>query len=461
MKNVYIVYIITIILLFLGCSEMEIKWVKKFDPAGPGNYRINKISSFKKGSTYVIGKYWTADKDPYCITAKYNANGELEWHKIYEKEDLRATEGKSIRMMRTQDDLLEKRWNIYVHVQTTDRANIKNSTFIKYDSLGNLEWERIVEKLSEEESELESVMLTDYADNIYIAGLRTNSKDSINIFITKYNKLGEKIWSTIYYNPNLYVRHVKFDIKKPDQFLIGGVSESTKDFFFIRYDSLGEFMSLTKHQSPEHENILADIQMGMEGNVYLAGTCFSNETGIDYLTLAYDKNDSLLWANRFDGASHMDDIPKAIALDESSNFYVTGSSENRKEVTEIRTLKYDKDGNELWSTTFCGRKNESAEPYFLIPEFLCYGKKTIVSSDSMQVWNFSMVGSIGNDILLLNHSTNGFISWSIRYKGRGKMNKPTAFSKNCVAMESKSEKDSDAILVKYGKTKQFGIVRWD
>ncbi|MEE8597637.1 MAG: hypothetical protein V3T09_07505, partial [bacterium] len=69
-------YLITLILLFLGCSEMETKWTGKFDAASPGNYRINSIYSSKTG-TYVTGTHWTTDKGPFCITAKYDPNGEL------------------------------------------------------------------------------------------------------------------------------------------------------------------------------------------------------------------------------------------------------------------------------------------------------------------------------------------------------------------------------------------------
>ena len=312
-------YVTISILLFLCCSEMETKWTGKFDAAGPGNYRINSIYSSKTG-TYVTGTHWTTDKGPFCITAKYDPNGELEWHKIYEQQYLKAAQGKSILV--TKEHALDTVPDIYVLCQANDIHGIKKVVLIKYDSLGNIQWDKVIE---ESTGEITSKILLDYQGNIYIAGWSTNPRDSINIFIAKYEPSGELAWFTKYYNPSLVFRDLKFDIRKGDQILIGGALEKTQDFFFMRYGSLGNFLSVTKYESPEQENILVDIKMGVEGSVYLTGTSFSNESNNDYLTVAYDKDNNLLWAKRFDSV-RLDDVARAIAVDESSNVYVTGSS---------------------------------------------------------------------------------------------------------------------------------------
>jgi len=63
------IYLTCIVFLFLCCSEIEIKWTKKFDAAGLGNYRINDLYSFR--DIYVTGAYWASDQNTSCITAKY------------------------------------------------------------------------------------------------------------------------------------------------------------------------------------------------------------------------------------------------------------------------------------------------------------------------------------------------------------------------------------------------------
>lgn len=441
------IYVTISILLFLCCSEMETKWTGKFDAAGTGNYRINSIYSSKTG-TYVTGTHWTTDKGPFCITAKYDPNGELEWHKIYEQQYLKAAQGKSILV--AKEHALDTIPDIYVLCQANDIYGIRKVVLIKYDSLGNIQWDKVIE---ESTGKITSKILLDYQGNIYIAGWSTNPRDSINIFIAKYEPSGELAWFTKYYNPSLVFSDLKFDIRKGDQILIGGALEKTQDFFFMRYGSLGNFLSLTKYESPEQENILADIKMGVDGSVYLTGTSFSNESNNDYLTVAYDKDNNLLWAKRFDSV-RLDDVARAITVDESSNVYVTGSSENEQGNTSILTIKYDREGNELWTNTFKGKKNESVEPYILYPGFLYYGRKTVVRT-------FFITGTAGHDVLILKHNTNGFYSWSTRYKDKGRICKPTAFSKDCVAIESTLQGKSEAVIVKYDKAEQFGIARWD
>ncbi len=430
---------------------METKWVRKLDVAGEGNYSITDISSHKE--TCVTGAYWTDDIGPYCITAHYGEDGELVWHAVYQSHDFRATQGKSVLLLQTEQGLIETEKGVYVHIQTTSKAGLRGSALIKYDTLGNLLWERFIQKAADE-SELHSTMVADYAGNIYITGLRADANDAVSIFITKFNNSGEKLWSTSYYNPNLRFRYVKCDVMRPDQFLIGGVLEENRDLCFMRYDSIGTLVSISRYETLEYEDELADMKIDMQGNVYMAGARTRSESGKDYLTVVHDKKNNLLWAQHFDGQAHLDDIPKDMVVDDSSNVYVTGSSKNETGTTDIITIKYDKNGNELWTTTYKGKKNESAEPYIIGAEFLhYYGYKDILT--------FSITGSVGGDVAFLIHNINGFYSWTTRYKGKGQTSRPTALSGDCIAVESITGDRIDATIVKYGKAEQFGIVRWD
>jgi hypothetical protein len=469
-----IVYLTTIIALLSGCSEMEIKWVKKFDAPGPGNYRINDIAG-----TYITGSFWAADSGPQCFTAKYDDAGELEWYKILELNNLKTAEGKSISALIGKVGILEKSKGIYVHAQITDSTDFRRSALMRYDPFGNIGWEKIVD-CPADENELESVMLSDYSGNVYIAGLRSKTDETLNIFIAKFNQSGEKIWATNYYNPGLYLSNVRFDVKKEDQIVVGGVLEASRDFFFIRYDSAGEFLSLKRHETPEQESLLTDIKIDPEGNVYITGISYGGETGYDYLTIVYSNNDSLLWTKHFDGPAHMDDIAKAIAVayhfagfsenndianikhpavydSEATNLfhvYVTGYSTSKEGNTDICTIKYDRKGNEVWTKKFIGKPGESAEPSGIHPNYLYI--KYIHDTPT-----FYITGHVGNDMLLLKYNTSGFLSWFTRYGSKGRKNRTTACAKKYIAVESVSERGHEAFLLKYGEAAQLGIIRWD
>lgn len=440
-------------LVVLNCGRMETKWVALFDAAGEGNYTLTDISSYE--DAYVTGTYWTNDIGPYCITAKYDEQGELEWHVVYEPQGFKSTQGRSIEVLQTEEGILDIQRGIYVHIQATDRTGRRNSVLVKYDSLGNVAWERILQKTADE-SEAESVMLSDYAGDIYVAGLRADALGAVAIFITKYSQTGDKLWSTGYYNPNIRFRHVKCDVRRPGDFIIGGILEEGRDLCYLRYDSIGTLVSITQHKSPEQENVLADIKIDLRGNVYMAGVSTREETGDDYLTVVYNTDNVLLWENRYDGRAHLDDAPVAIAVDDSQNVYVTGMSVYEDGMSDIVTIKYDREGNAAWETTFSGKKNESAEPYFMGPGFIHY-----YSYKGQEVPLLSIVGSAGTDVVFLSHNINGFYSWTTRYKGKGEKSIPTALSRDCIAVQTISGEKVETHIVKYGKTELLGIARWD
>ncbi|UCG91274.1 MAG: hypothetical protein JSV97_09335, partial [candidate division WOR-3 bacterium] len=434
-----VTYSLSIFLLLTGCSEMEIKWAKKFDASGPGNYRINSL--YFHHDIYMTGSYWETGQNPSCITARFNENGELEWFNVYKQETPKIAEGKSILVIK--EDILESSPDVYVLVHSVDAHNIKNVILVKYDSLGTIEWEKYVE---ESAGEIETEIVAADQNNIYITGWKKSLNDSITIFLAQYHTSGELVWLSEYYNPAFHFSQIKFDTRNGKQFLVGGIIENTGDFFFMRYDNNGNLISLTKYETSEHEDALAAAKIDNNGNVYLTGTIHSDETGNDYLTVVYDKDNIMLWSKPRDGEAHLNDIPKAMVPDDSLNVYVTGSSETQNGFTEILTIKYDQYGNELWSETFQAKKQEPVAPLFMLPNFIHYDRHSSVR-------DFYIAGYIGNDVLVLKYNTKGIHKWTARY-GKADTNKPTAFSGTCIAMESTSEKGLDAYIIKCGPSEQ-------
>ena len=169
MKN--IVYILLLMVLFIKCGDMETKWVIKCQPAGPGNYRINSISSQKK-DLYITGAYWAADQDSVCITAKYSEDGELLWHKVYPAENFTKTEGCAV--YASTRELVDISRDIYILAHTEDEKGSNAVVLIKYDSLGNQHWDHIIQR---SRSRINSVLFSDCQNNLYIAGWFESTQD--------------------------------------------------------------------------------------------------------------------------------------------------------------------------------------------------------------------------------------------------------------------------------------------
>jgi hypothetical protein len=91
------------------------------------------------------------------------------------------------------------------------------------------------------------------------------------------------------------------------------------------------------------------------GNIIVAGSAYNPSTFNDYVVLKYDKNGNLLWTRFYDNPIvHGNDIVIALALDGYGNIFVTGQSNTAGNTNSFVTIKYDPNGNQQWIATFQG-----------------------------------------------------------------------------------------------------------
>ena len=67
------------------------------------------------------------------------------------------------------------------------------------------------------------------------------------------------------------------------------------------------------------------------------------------------------WVARYNGPENRDDSAYAMAVDNSGNVnvYVTGESVSSGTSSDYATIKYDTNGNELWTARYNGPENSS------------------------------------------------------------------------------------------------------
>jgi len=427
---------------------METKWSRKFDAPGPGTYRINSLSSTKK-EIYLTGTYAEDNQVCKCFTARYGTDGSLKWYKIYEAPNIEQAEGVAILLIRTQEELLATRSDIYVLVKTHNTAGYEKAILVKYDSLGNIQWQQ---KVTEHNGPITSTLLSDHQGNLYVVGRETDVDNESTLYIGKYTESGEPSWFTKYYNEQIVFEILKYDIMEPAYFVVAGLLKNTNEFFYMKYDNTGQFQKLIRSETENRVTLLSDLKIDPAGNIFITATINNPETGADFLTVAYDKEDSLLWSNEYDGEAHGCDISRFISVDELSNVYITGSSENSKGITTIVTMKYDVTGNLAWTQNL--EQKEATLPLFMKPRYLRLGKRPYLQ-------HLYVAGTIGSDALIARCNTHGFYSWHKRQSTRGKVTRPTALSPAYLALECVADGRGDALLIKYGPSAIIGLTRWD
>lgn len=99
-------------------------------------------------------------------------------------------------------------------------------------------------------------------------------------------------------------------------------------------------------------------------NVYITGFSPRNDwINYDYCTIKYNSAGVQQWVARYNGTGDTVDQARAIGLDESLNVYVTGRSYDWTTKSDIVTIKYNNQGEELWLRRYNGPANDEDQAY--------------------------------------------------------------------------------------------------
>jgi hypothetical protein len=135
-------------------------------------------------------------------------------------------------------------------------------------------------------------------------------------------------------------------------------SGSDYDFCTIKYNSSGVQQWVQRYNGTgngvDYPN---SITVDASGNVYVTGSSFGNNSGIDFATIKYSSSGVQLWVQRYNH-SNGDDVGYDIAVDAARNVYVTGKSGGTAAGSDdYATIKYNPSGDPLWVERYNGPSN--------------------------------------------------------------------------------------------------------
>ena len=180
------------------------------------------------------------------------------------------------------------------------------------------------------------------------------------------------------------------------------------DIVTIKYDPLGnQVWVATFNGSASSLDEGRDIAVDGSGNVYVTGYTASSGPNYDYVTIKYNSSGVQQWATLFNGAGNAYDEAYAIAIDNSGNTYVTGSSDAGGQGTNYVTIQYNSTGVQQWASSYNGPGNsiDAATQIKLDASFNVY---VTGSSDG---------GTTGLDIATLKYNNAGVQQWVSRFNG--------------------------------------------
>jgi hypothetical protein len=326
------------------------QWATLYKYPGEGYFAPTGLAIDSSGNAYVISLFGQTYLVPLNgLIVKFNSiNGSAVWARRY----IGQTGVSAFR-----DIKIDRLNNIYI-AGASDLSHL----VVRYNTNGDSIW---VRKYSPQScGEVALACTIDDSLNIIFTGRRRRYYPPYayydSLLAAKYSPSGVLRWESVYANNYLGSDGgTKITADQNGSLYIGGVTNVSSDVVYLtlKYDRNGVRQWVKIYDAPgSGDNTISGIAVDRIGNaLFVTGYSVINNVG-SAATIKYNAStgDSI-WVRRgygVPGSSSAWDL----TLDSSGNVYITGSSLGVSN-SDVSTLKYSPQGNQIWFATYNGPYN--------------------------------------------------------------------------------------------------------
>ncbi|MEI6945961.1 SBBP repeat-containing protein [Paraflavisolibacter sp. H34] len=384
------------------------QWVKRYDGTLHGSDQAKALAVDGAGNVYVAGNttvYLDEDGEDWedFATLKYNATGGLVWERILNRRTLDSPKAL----------VVDGSGNVLVAGSSGDHEeSTEVFTTFKYNAAGALQWVSTLDG-TVDESDWVHALNVDGSGNVYVTGETRASQTSDDYLTVKYNSLGAQLWVARYNGFGAGRDHaLAATLDGSGNLYVTGASAGScteEDFATLKYNASGNISWVRRFNAPGTLSNDAALAIGYDasGNVYLTGRSTGEGTGSDYVTSKFGPDGTRLWVLRYNGPGNGDDEARAMAVDASGNVHVTGPSRGAGFNEDLATIKYDKAGAVKWTKRYDGP--DKGDDYATA---VC-----LDAGGNVYVTGYSTGAATGRDYITLKYSKDGAQLWAARYNG--------------------------------------------
>lgn len=305
------------------------------------------------GNIFITGR---SDQDPGTandndwMTVMYNTGGTLMWTQF--KGGSSAGKGD------TPGSLVLDGTHCYVVGSLENTLSQKDASVVKYDATGTELAVKEFNGLGDFNEHARSIVI-DSNDNSYTCGYAFAQDHNRDASIIMTDVAGTIVCSYFYNGAKNDDDEFSDLVLSPNGkiYAVGytKVSGQKSNFLLVKYDPLTCDTVWTRTydyvaQSDKAEVLVLDAV----GNIYIAGKSDSapldSIDNNDIVTMKYDSNGNLIWSQRFNGTGNLRDEPAKIMINGNGEILVCGRTENVHD-DDFVILKYDAaTGNPLWAS---------------------------------------------------------------------------------------------------------------
>jgi len=249
----------------------------------------------------------------------------------------------------------------------------------------------------------------DLQGNIYVTGATSSNITAYDMLTIKYDSSGTQKWAATYRASNNYKNDNAraITVAASGNVYITGESDTTGVSLLttLSYTTSGTLRWIRKYQPSTCAQASAKcILQDHAGNIIVGGTssCSSPSGKKIFTILKYDTNGNLLWSANYTGPATVPvDYLTALAVDDSNNVYASGFSQGVGTNYDMATVKYNSSGTQLWVARYDNADNGNDYAY----------SNTVDNNGNIIVTGCSHRSSGNDEIAVIKYNPGGTRNW--------------------------------------------------
>jgi len=347
MKNIYKITFLLSGLLCFGSSTYAQKtyinqeWENTSGSIGAIQRTASAIDNNE--NLIVVSNTINSSNNTDVLVTKYSPDGVILWQQTYNGSANGNDYGVQLKINNSNE--------IFI-AATLEESTSLDFGILKYSPNGNLIWSNSWNG-SASGVDISADIDIDNSGNIYLVGGSESSNNFSDYAIVKFNSDGVYQWYTTYDHTNLHDAATSITFNSSN-LVVSGASASAPtnwDYATLEINKANGFIINTERTDVPGvglDNVVA-ITSDNNNNTYLTGYVEVNGNR-NIQTVKINSNFGLEWVKNFDGG--LEDVAKAIGVDDFGNIYIAGTKENTNGGKDYITIKYDQNGNEIWNREF-------------------------------------------------------------------------------------------------------------
>lgn len=326
-----------------------------------GQQHVNKV--WKKETGNPIGLDWSqsilnesselihvgnknaGNEGANILLTKHDSDGNLIWNVEYNSIGQNNDYGITVKE--------DNQGNVYV-LGTTDNNSTTNYdlTLMKVSASGSLTWSTTYGSPFQKNDFGTSLVIDPITNNIYVVGSSEGNSTEYDFLILSFNANGSILWENRYDYNSLTEIPIGIEFDASGNLFITGTSASglqSWDYTLVNYDMNGNYLNEVRHNANGlgFDEVTAYTKDN-NGNVYITGKTATNPSNVNIKTIKLNAQFEVQWLNIYD-FDGKDDVATSISVDQSGNILIAGYITLANSETEALVLKYDIQGNEVWT----------------------------------------------------------------------------------------------------------------